>query len=251
MWHYAERGVAVGPVTTEELRARLASGAVTPATPVVGPGIAAWTPLIRTAAMPPLDEAARREFCRHCGRRFPPDALIPHGGGGVCGECKAGYFQRLAEGAAERETPAGTPAGFWIRAAARLIDQLLVQALLSPFALVAALLFTAHVAKRGGLPDLDALFAGSVVLSLLAALLPVSYEWWTVRRWAATPGKRLLGLRIIDLDGSPPSSARALARALARWLTALSGGIGYLLCLFDGEKRTLHDRIAGTKVVRA
>jgi uncharacterized RDD family membrane protein YckC len=56
------------------------------------------------------------------------------------------------------------------------------------------------------------------------------------------------GLEITDLAGNPLTPAHARKRLVAKTLTILTGGVGFLPALFDPDGRTLHDRIAGTVV---
>ena len=89
----------------------------------------------------------------------------------------------------------------------------------------------------------------SVTLLPLALLLGVLYHvyFWSVK--GATPGKELLDLRVVGDDGrSPIPLACASKRALGYMLSAASLGIGFLMVAFGG--RGLHDRIAGTRVVK-
>jgi uncharacterized RDD family membrane protein YckC len=89
----------------------------------------------------------------------------------------------------------------------------------------------------------------SVTLLPLALLLGVLYHvyFWSVK--GATPGKELLDLRVVGEDGrSPISLSSASKRALGYLLSAASLGIGFLMVAFGG--RGLHDRIAGTRVVK-
>jgi uncharacterized RDD family membrane protein YckC len=89
----------------------------------------------------------------------------------------------------------------------------------------------------------------SVTLLPLALLLGVLYHvyFWSVK--GATPGKELLDLRVVADDGSSPIPlASALRRALGYLLSAASLGLGFLMVIFGG--RGLHDRIAGTRVVK-
>jgi uncharacterized RDD family membrane protein YckC len=70
--------------------------------------------------------------------------------------------------------------------------------------------------------------------------------------WALTGrslGKALMGLRIVSVDGSEFGFARSLVRFAGYWLSALPFGLGFLASLFDGRRRTFHDRLAGTLVV--
>ena len=64
-----------------------------------------------------------------------------------------------------------------------------------------------------------------------------------------SPGKRVLGLRVADRDGARPSWPRAVARHLAAGLSWLTLNIGHLVAL-PAPHRALHDRIAGTRVLR-
>jgi len=66
----------------------------------------------------------------------------------------------------------------------------------------------------------------------------------------ATPGKLALGLRVTDLDGRPTGFWRASARYVARILSNLTLGAGYLMVAFTARKQALHDLVAGTLVQR-
>jgi len=66
----------------------------------------------------------------------------------------------------------------------------------------------------------------------------------------ATLGKRLVGIRVTDLEGRRLSFGRAFGRACARFLSYLTVGIGLLIQPFTERKQALHDLLAGTIVVR-
>jgi uncharacterized RDD family membrane protein YckC len=92
-----------------------------------------------------------------------------------------------------------------------------------------------------------------IVLSLglvpVVIALGVAYYvyYWGVR--GATPGKQLLGLAVAGEDGAVPIGvSRATVRALGYLLSGLLLGLGFLMILFGGTG--LHDRLAGTRVVR-
>jgi uncharacterized RDD family membrane protein YckC len=65
-----------------------------------------------------------------------------------------------------------------------------------------------------------------------------------------TPGKRLLGLRVVDASGESPGVARSFVRAVS-WLVLSTpfANFGFWLALFQPRTRTLHDLAAGTYVV--
>jgi uncharacterized RDD family membrane protein YckC len=92
-----------------------------------------------------------------------------------------------------------------------------------------------------------------IVLSL--ALAPVALAlgafyflyYWGVE--GATPGKRLLGLQVEGEDGaSPIGIPRASIRLAGYLLSGVLLGMGFFIVAFGGA--ALHDRIAGTRVVR-
>ncbi len=66
-----------------------------------------------------------------------------------------------------------------------------------------------------------------------------------------TIGKRLLGLRVVARDGSPPGFGRSLIRAAVWLIGSTAGNFGFLVALFNRENRTLHDYASGTVVVEA
>jgi len=67
-----------------------------------------------------------------------------------------------------------------------------------------------------------------------------------------TLGKMAAGIRVVTADEAEPLSVgRAGLRTLMLALLALPAGLGFLTALFRSDHRGLHDRFAGTRVVRA
>jgi uncharacterized RDD family membrane protein YckC len=66
----------------------------------------------------------------------------------------------------------------------------------------------------------------------------------------ATLGKRLVGIRVTDLDGRRLTLAKATVRYLAKCLSVISLGAGFLVALFTEKKQALHDILARTLVVK-
>lgn len=64
-----------------------------------------------------------------------------------------------------------------------------------------------------------------------------------------SPGKVLLGMRVVGADGRPASAPRLLVRALG-WLVsgALCLGLGWALAAIIPSRRAVHDLLAGTWV---
>ena len=89
--------------------------------------------------------------------------------------------------------------------------------------------------------------------ALLSLLLFVTYETVATKRYGRTLGKRWMHIRPVTLDGSPlgwgRSFGRAATYALASGLSWL-GLLDYLWCIWDADAQCLHDKVAGTLVVR-
>ena len=95
-----------------------------------------------------------------------------------------------------------------------------------------------------------------VAIALTLALIPLALgvgALYYVHSWGArgaTVGQRLMGLEVEGEDGTrPPGLSRAFLRLLGYALSACLFGVGFLMIAFSG--RALHDRIAGTRVVKA
>ena len=92
-------------------------------------------------------------------------------------------------------------------------------------------------------------FAGAAMLTGL--VWAVVYDLIFITRFAATPGKLLLGLRLVKANNKPLGFARIVARCLAKLVSGLpTFFIGFLIVAFDDQHRGLHDFFCGTRVVK-
>jgi uncharacterized RDD family membrane protein YckC/Tfp pilus assembly major pilin PilA len=119
-------------------------------------------------------------------------------------------------------------AGFWRRAAAAVLDGVI---LIIPNLIIAFLV-----------QGLGATLVQIVVDALYYAILTSSAS-------QATLGKRAFGIKVTNLEGGRIGFGRALARYFAAWLSAIILGIGFLMAGFTSRKQALHDMICGTLVV--
>jgi len=91
-------------------------------------------------------------------------------------------------------------------------------------------------------------------LSSFIGLGAVAVAFFTVATWlfgGHSPGKWLLGIRIVRLDGAPLSLWDAFGRAGGYAASASTLFLGFVEAARDPNRQALHDRIAGTVVVRA
>ncbi len=180
-------------------------------------------------------------YCSECGRACAPEEVVKFGERRVCAVCKPAFAQRLREGAVS--SGAAGYGGFWIRALAAMIDGMIMAAIVIPIqlAMVFSMVGTSH-------PE-QALVAslGANVVGLLAG---VSYEAFFLVRFAATPGKMICRLKVLTAEGQVLGWGRAVGRYFAKYISGLTLGIGFLLACVDEQKRTLHDHICSTRVVK-
>ena len=64
-----------------------------------------------------------------------------------------------------------------------------------------------------------------------------------------TVGKMATGIRVVAENDRDVEPSRALQRTLAALASVATVGIGFAPVLFAGDRRALHDRLAGTRVV--
>ena len=88
-----------------------------------------------------------------------------------------------------------------------------------------------------------------LLLAVVAMLGAVSAASMRSAR-QATLGKRLMGLVVTDRDGQRIGFWRGYRRFLAKLLSYWLGLLGWLPMFFGQQRRTLHDRLAGTRVLR-
>jgi uncharacterized RDD family membrane protein YckC len=175
-------------------------------------------------------------ICSECGNLFSKDSMIRHGNMWICAACKPTFVQKLKEGVPV--TGEFVYGGFWIRFCAKFVDgiiQYILQFIVGFF--VGALFSSDNIA---------ALFFLQGIQIIIAA----AYTTYFLGKFGATPGKMAFKLKVIRPDGEAITYARALGRHFAEILSGLILMIGYIMAAFDDEKRTLHDRICDTRVVK-
>jgi uncharacterized RDD family membrane protein YckC len=150
--------------------------------------------------------------------------------------------------------PAPTYAGFWIRFVAVIIDAFILFLLGLGVGVVIRLAAGApampHWRMRSDWMDSD--FSGIGCAQQCVKFV----VWWLYHALfessasQATPGKQALGLKVTDIYGRRISFGRAAARTLAKILSAITIGIGYVMAAFTLRKQALHDFVAETVVLR-
>lgn len=116
-------------------------------------------------------------------------------------------------------------ADFWRRVAAFLIDLFLVVMVSIPLMVVMPF------------------FTSGIIWWFYSAIMESS-------AWQATLGKRILGLKVTDVNGVRLFFGRASARFFGKFLSSSILGIGFLMVLWTKHRQGLHDMVSGCLVYR-
>ena len=156
-------------------------------------------------------------------------------------------------------------ATFLQRLIAHLIDAVLSQ--LPLLVMILALLGAVFVSVESGDPEpleadgngLRGVLIGVALVSL--AVLAGYVIWWLFAlRRGQTPGKQVVGIRVVKDNGEPSDWGYTFLRELVikgllgGFLSGMTGGIyflvDHLLPLWDKDRQAVHDKMIGTLVVQ-
>ena len=144
-------------------------------------------------------------------------------------------------------------AGFWLRLAAYLIDSILLGVAVGIFIFMPLL----GQSGAGGISPESfwALYMDTSRQGIARRLLVVMAAWlyWALLESSAlqaTPGKRMLGLIVTDLQGRRISFARASGRFFGKAISGFLLMAGYIMAGFTEKKQALHDMLAGCLVLK-
>lgn len=152
-------------------------------------------------------------------------------------------------------------AGFWLRFVAYLIDSLILGVPMAIFSIVVVFIL---LGSSGAFENLDYVTAetevsGAEVFAIIASYLIIAFVTLIVTvgyfagfhasKMQATPGKRALNLKVVNLEGERISFWRGVGRYFAMILSGILY-IGYIMAAFTEKKQALHDMIAGTYVIK-
>lgn len=133
-------------------------------------------------------------------------------------------------------------APFLLRCGALLIDYIIIIAI--P---VTSLLLGRSIGNDGAkLLNSEINSVGLLIMILLTLTNFLIFPMFS----GQTIGKMLTGLRIVRLDGGTPGFALIILRHFIGYpITILTGGIGYIVSIFNKKGRALHDVLSGTVLV--
>jgi len=183
-------------------------------------------------------------YCTRCGASIGVDAVF----------CPACGNPVVPVAVAAPAVPLRTAyAGFWLRFVAWIIDMLILSAV--GLIVLVPLVFTLFHGMS---------YEGPMRWPMGWPMAPPFFWYWPLNligywlyfalfessTWQATPGKRVLGLFVTDMQGRPISFARATGRFFGKFLSWAILMIGYIMAGFTAKKQALHDILADCLVLR-
>lgn len=138
-------------------------------------------------------------------------------------------------------------AGFWVRVGASLIDILIMMVAIYPL-----LWLFYHgdwdLILATGLSEQPQVVWFDILMNYILPFLYTILVWML---WSASPGKILLGMKIVDANtGNPLNLKQALIRYIGYFPAMLVFMIGIFWVAFDKRKQGWHDKMANTVVIR-
>jgi uncharacterized RDD family membrane protein YckC len=83
-------------------------------------------------------------------------------------------------------------------------------------------------------------------------IVGVIYQWYFLTMQnGQTPGKRIMGIRVVKVDGTPLTTADVIIRYVGYYINSIVFFLGWIWAMFDADKQGWHDKLAGTYVVTA
>jgi uncharacterized RDD family membrane protein YckC len=148
-------------------------------------------------------------------------------------------------------------AGFWRRFVAYTADNIIINII---FFILAVIITTAFILgsmsghSRAWIADLtDPTRINFIVLLSMAFYIVISIAYFTYFHGmkGRTPGKMLLGLQVLSVEGTPIGFGTAFLRSVGYLVSSLLFTIplGFIWAAFDKRKQGWHDKIAGTVVI--
>jgi uncharacterized RDD family membrane protein YckC len=137
--------------------------------------------------------------------------------------------------------------GFWRRLWAFEVDFLILLLLMGIFVVAG---FMAAELSGGGMPLLKQVRMIIPLIFPMAAVLGIVYFSFFHAAWGQTVGKMMFRVRVVQKNGQAVTFPQALLRTFAYIVSAIPLFLGFIWAGFTSTKRSWHDLISGTIVVK-
>lgn len=189
------------------------------------------------------------EYCLHCGVRPTNSDKFCQSCGvetksnqDLCVECGTLLKKHTAAGAGDRNSK---HAGFWLRFVAVTIDSIIIFVPILIITLIVVFNQYSNSYYNGySEPNTGWAYLLGFGVSVLY------YAGLHSSKWQATIGKKMMGIKVVDMNGNRISFLRAFGRLLGTYVSGFILYIGYIMAGLTDKKQALHDMIASTLVVK-
>lgn len=147
------------------------------------------------------------------------------------------------------ETPKYVVASFWDRALAGFLDVMIILALSSPLSVVFAAAEIVFL-NFTGMEQVPVYFRiATILLNMLFGLFYYAYHY---KNRGTSLGKSILNMKVVVLPYSetPNLKVAFLRDIFGKIVSTLPFFAGYLVAFFRADRRTLHDLMAKTVVIK-
>jgi uncharacterized RDD family membrane protein YckC len=246
-------GVPRGPVPHAFVDDRVRSGAWLPSISVAVVGSSDWKPfIVPSSPATDMDQQATVAFSTLRAESMPAPAANT--------TKPAAPEVRMSVASPAAAAPSATTsapgellpeggivhAGFWRRCAAYMLDSIILSlAMAVVFGLIGFATATLIAGNHPGIAGL-LVFVAYVLLIVGMWLYFAKFESGPSQ---ATPGKRVMGIKVTDDKGQRIGFGRATGRFFGKIISGMIMNIGYMMAGFTGRKQALHDLMAGCCVV--
>jgi uncharacterized RDD family membrane protein YckC len=216
-WYMKRGSLAVGPGTTEQLRAAYNKGSITADNLIRREDSEDWIRLGDSGVLGPLND----------GKESNDGYLPDHSGGAMrSAGSRPRIHRRMFQERPTYSSQEPVMATIYERFLALIIDGLTV------FVVGAVLKW----------------MVGSFFV--LSMALGLGYFVLMQRLWGYTIGRKIMGIHIELEKNGRPDFTHFVIRYLMQFLSGIILFVGYFIAFGDPKKRTLHDRVAGTMVLK-
>lgn len=136
--------------------------------------------------------------------------------------------------------------GFWIRLLALILDGIVINAVMTFIYMI----FGRHHSFPFNYGSDSMMSFSSSPESYISILTQWGYNILMLRYYGATLGKMALKLKVVSNNQELDWVTIILRETVGKMVSGIILGIGYLMVAWDPKKQALHDKIAGTYVVK-
>jgi uncharacterized RDD family membrane protein YckC len=247
-------GVPRGPVPHAFVDDRVRSGVWLPSISVAVVGSSDWKPfIVPTSPATEMDQQATVAFSTLRAESMPAapanttkPAAAPELRMSVASPAAA--RPATAASAPGELLPEGdiVHAGFWRRCAAYMLDSIILSLVM--LVVVGLVGVAAAALVAGNHPGIAGLLFFLVYVLLIVGMW-LYFAKFESGPSQATPGKRVMGIKVTDDKGQRIGFGRATGRFFGKIISGMIMNIGYMMAGFTGRKQALHDLMAGCCVV--